>query len=620
MLAAVANDDPLIAVVRLQRADLTEQLGHTEEAMHELQSIAHDYPDSPIPAMREGDLLRGKQRFAEAIAAYDRAIARIKTPAPTDWLVYYDRGICYERSHQWTKAEADFKHALKLSPDQPFVLNYLGYSWADMGQNLTQAREMIEKAVQRRPNDGAIVDSLGWVMLRQGQVADAVNTLERAVELEPEDASINGHLGDAYWAAGRKLEATYQWRRALTFNPEPDDAAKLEAKLQGGPATDRGQRPVGFVPDRLTEAAPAKVNLYLHVTGRRDDGYHLLDSLVAFAEIGDVLRADAGGDAVAACDGPVRRGAGRRAGQSGAARGAGPGGGSRRAGGARIVLEKHLPVASGIGGGSADAAAALRLLCRLWGLAPTALCCDGWRRGLARTCRPAWPAARARMSGIGERLEPAPALPPCGIVLVNPGMAVATADVFRARRGTWSAAGGAARRLGRNAQRWPPIWRRCATTWSRPPSRCGPVDRRRPRGIGGDAGLPAGAHERLRRDLLRPVRRSRRRPARRWSCCSGPAGGAGPVRCGKRLSRALRRAARDLCTQRRMGRRQGVRQRILIPPSEVRILPPQPDLTFRRISHIPRLLPGGDGSGFCQQIKRLAEGGDHFAVLPRAVR
>jgi tetratricopeptide (TPR) repeat protein len=234
MLASVANDDPLIAVVRLQRAALSERLGHTEEAMHELQRIAHDYPDSPIPAMREGDLLRGKQRFADAIAAYDRAIGRIKTPGPTDWLAFYDRGICYERVRQWSKAEADFTHALTLAPDQPFVLNYLGYSWADMGQNLTRARAMIEKAVQRRPDDGAIVDSLGWVMLRQGEIFGAVQTLERAVELEPEDASINGHLGDAYWAAGRKLEATYQWRRALIFNPEPDDAAKLEAKLQGG--------------------------------------------------------------------------------------------------------------------------------------------------------------------------------------------------------------------------------------------------------------------------------------------------------------------------------------------------------------------------------------------------
>jgi tetratricopeptide (TPR) repeat protein len=234
MLAAVSNDDPLTPVIRLQRATLTERLGHTEEAMSELQRIAQEYPASPLPVMREGDILRSKQRFTDAIAAYDRAIARIAGPRHGDWLVFSNRGISYERSRQWAKAEADFRHALMLAPDQPFVLNYLGYSWADKGQNLTQAREMIEKAAQRRPNDGAIVDSLGWVMLRQGEIIEAVRMLERAVELDPEDSSINGHLGDAYWAAGRKLEATYQWRRALTFNPEPDDVAKLEAKLEGG--------------------------------------------------------------------------------------------------------------------------------------------------------------------------------------------------------------------------------------------------------------------------------------------------------------------------------------------------------------------------------------------------
>ncbi len=243
MLAPIGNDDPLIAVVRLQRAALTEKLGHTEDAMHELQRLAQDYPDSPQPPMREGDLLRSKQRFTEAIAAYDRAIAKIKQPREADWLMFYDRGICYDRARQWPKAEADFQHALALSPDQPFVLNYLGYSWADMGRRLPEARQMIEKAVQRRPNDGAIIDSLGWVMLKQGETAQAVKTLERAVELEPEDPAINGHLGDAYWAVGRKLEATYQWRRALTFNPEPEDAAKLEAKLQNDrqPAVVSGQ-------------------------------------------------------------------------------------------------------------------------------------------------------------------------------------------------------------------------------------------------------------------------------------------------------------------------------------------------------------------------------------------
>ncbi|HLY88284.1 MAG TPA: tetratricopeptide repeat protein [Acetobacteraceae bacterium] len=238
MLAPVGADDPLSPVIRLQRAAIAEQLGHTDEAMQELQRIAHDYPDSPLPMVRQGDLLRTKQRFTDAIAAYDRAVALIKTPTESDWLLFYDRGTSYDRAHQWDKAQADFQHALKLSPEQPYVLNYFGYTWADKSEHLPQARDMVEKALQHRPNDGAIVDSLGWVMFRQGQITDAVKTLERAVELQPEDAEINGHLGDAYWAAGRKLEAAYQWRRALTFNPEPDDAAKLEAKLQnGGQAT-----------------------------------------------------------------------------------------------------------------------------------------------------------------------------------------------------------------------------------------------------------------------------------------------------------------------------------------------------------------------------------------------
>ena len=248
-----------------------------------IAALAHDYPDSPLPPS------------ARAICCAASSASPMPSPPTTapsadqdagqnDWLVFYDRGICYERSHQWPKAEADFKHALTLSPDQPFVLNYLGYSWADMSQNLPQARQMIEKALQRRPNDGAIVDSLGWVMLRQGQTADAVKTLERAVELEPEDASINGHLGDAYWAAGRKLEAAYQWRRALTFNPEPDDAAKLEAKLHTSARHRRWSAANnGLCPTTLTEPAPAKINLFLHVTGRRADGYHLLDSLAVFA-------------------------------------------------------------------------------------------------------------------------------------------------------------------------------------------------------------------------------------------------------------------------------------------------------------------------------------------------
>jgi len=232
ILVPVADSDPLAPLVQLRRAALNERLGHADMAMQSLERLARQHPHNPLPLIMEGDIQRTQKHYQEAVTAYTRAIAEIGRPSERDWGVFYSRGIAFDQMHDWPKAQADFEQSLHLSPDQPSVLNYLGYSWADANRNLGQARAMIEKAIQRRPNDGAITDSLGWVMLRQGEVATAVNTLQRAVELEPEDATINGHLGDAYWAAGRKLEAEYQWRRALTLNPTPDDAAKLEAKLQ----------------------------------------------------------------------------------------------------------------------------------------------------------------------------------------------------------------------------------------------------------------------------------------------------------------------------------------------------------------------------------------------------
>jgi tetratricopeptide (TPR) repeat protein len=232
---AAQTNDPIVPIIRLRRAAVLEQMKRTDEAIREVERIGRDYPDSPLPDIELGDLLREKHQFTEAIVAYDRVIARIQKPTPGDWIVWYSRGIAYERTGQWTRAEADFNHALLLSPDQPSVLNYLGYAWADMGRNLDRAREMIQRAAARRPNDGAITDSLGWVLFRQGNVSEAARVLERAVGLEPEDPTITEHLGDAYWATGRRIEAQYQWRRALTLNPTPEDAAKLEAKIKTHP-------------------------------------------------------------------------------------------------------------------------------------------------------------------------------------------------------------------------------------------------------------------------------------------------------------------------------------------------------------------------------------------------
>ncbi len=169
VLAPVPADDPLIAVVRLRRAVLTERLGNTEDALRQLDAMAHEYPDRPEPLIVKGDILRGKKRFGDAVAAYDTAVGRVPNPGRANWPLFYDRGIALERAHQWPRAEADFQKALELSPDQPAVLNYLGYSWAEQGRNLARARQMIQHAVELRPNDGSIIDSLGWVQLRDGR-------------------------------------------------------------------------------------------------------------------------------------------------------------------------------------------------------------------------------------------------------------------------------------------------------------------------------------------------------------------------------------------------------------------------------------------------------------------
>ena len=156
-----------------------------------------------------------------------------KDPQKPNWLIFYFRGICYERSKQWTKAETDFKKALELFPDQPHVLNYLGYSWIDQGVNLDEGMRMIRRAVEQRPDDGYIVDSLGWAYYRIDEYDEAVKHLERAVELKPEDPTINDHLGDAYWKVGRTLEATFQWAQRAISSRSRTISKKIEEKLTG---------------------------------------------------------------------------------------------------------------------------------------------------------------------------------------------------------------------------------------------------------------------------------------------------------------------------------------------------------------------------------------------------
>lgn len=238
VLKQVEKSSPLDWSARLRLAETLERLEQSDAAIAELEKLASERKTSPDPLIQMGDTHRSNEKFELAVKAYDRAFERVEklgeASARHRWSLYYSRGIALERAKLWERAEKNFLKALELEPDQPYVLNYLGYSWVEKGFNLDKARGMIEKAVAQRPDDGYIVDSLGWVLYRLGKYGEAVEPLERAVELRPQDAVINDHLGDAYWRVGRLHEARYQWSRALSLDPEKDQIAKIKDKLKSG--------------------------------------------------------------------------------------------------------------------------------------------------------------------------------------------------------------------------------------------------------------------------------------------------------------------------------------------------------------------------------------------------
>jgi tetratricopeptide (TPR) repeat protein len=231
---ALPAESPLSFQARLGLADLLDDNGRTDEAIELLRQMTAERPDQVDPPMQLGSVYRMHERFAEAADAYDIAVERMGEPTPDRWALFYFRGIAYERSGEWAKAEQDFLTALELSPDHPYVLNYLAYSWIEQGINYDRALDMLKQAVDLRPQDGFIVDSLGWVHYRLGQYDLAVQQLERANELQPTDPVLNDHLGDAYWRVGRRTEARFQWQRALLFNPEADQVPLIQAKITDG--------------------------------------------------------------------------------------------------------------------------------------------------------------------------------------------------------------------------------------------------------------------------------------------------------------------------------------------------------------------------------------------------
>jgi tetratricopeptide (TPR) repeat protein len=230
----VPSASPMRASANIQAGLSLEALGRSAEATKRLQEIVAADPKDIDALSALGGLQRSAKNFADAAQTYDKAIALLDKPDRSNWTLFYFRAICFERTKQWPKAEADFKKALELFPDQPLVLNYLGYSWVDQGVNLDEAFKMLRRAVDLRPTDGYVVDSLGWANFKLGHYEEATRELEKAIELKPADPVVNDHLGDAYWRMGRKLDAHFQWNHARDMGPEPEDLPAILKKIDSG--------------------------------------------------------------------------------------------------------------------------------------------------------------------------------------------------------------------------------------------------------------------------------------------------------------------------------------------------------------------------------------------------
>jgi tetratricopeptide (TPR) repeat protein len=228
----IDRDSPYYRMAAIQIATDEARLDKSDDAIRDLKSLAEAEPNDIEAWTALGDAYRAANKFAESASAYDQAVKALGTPQKKDWPLFFARALAKDRSHDWPAAEADLQTALKLSPDEPQTLNYLGYSWVDQNRNIPEALTMLEKARTLKPYDGYIVDSVGWAYYRLGRYAEAEKALEDAVLLVPGDPTINDHYGDALLKVGRNLDARYQWDHALTFGPEADEKSKIEKKLQ----------------------------------------------------------------------------------------------------------------------------------------------------------------------------------------------------------------------------------------------------------------------------------------------------------------------------------------------------------------------------------------------------
>lgn len=234
LLAKIAQDSLLYNDAQLFIAINLGHLNKIAEADAKLDSIIEKFPNSLDAYMAKGDLLRTREHYADAISVYETALAMLKEKKPQHWPIYFAVGICQDKMGNWTEAEKSLRRSIELSPNQPDVLNYLGYSLLTRGENFAEARRLIEKAIAKRPSDPQIMDSMGLALYMAGDYEQAEMYLERAVSLLPADVTINEHLGDIYWRMGRKNEARFQWDRSLTYSKEAAISQEITEKIKNG--------------------------------------------------------------------------------------------------------------------------------------------------------------------------------------------------------------------------------------------------------------------------------------------------------------------------------------------------------------------------------------------------
>ena len=231
-----SNDDVFFMDSIVENSFAIEQIDSNESALEYIQQFIVDGYANARLLKTYGSLQRSMSLFKEAIKSYTRAIevARRETYTEAIWPILFLRGISFERSKNWALAESDFISALELSPDQPQVLNYMGYSLLERKEKLDQALKMIILAAKKSPDSYHIIDSLGWAYYKKGDFGKALLYLEKAMEIESTDPIVNDHLGDVLWMLGRKREAKFQWKKSLSFNPESVDQKNTEDKLKFG--------------------------------------------------------------------------------------------------------------------------------------------------------------------------------------------------------------------------------------------------------------------------------------------------------------------------------------------------------------------------------------------------